>query len=280
MLPRLMSPRTPILPPIVRAALAIACGALARLAPGAESSPWIVRSYDTEHGLPAARVLSIGQSADGYVWVGTIAGVARFDGMRFTPIPSGPEKMPDDANVTALESGADGRLFFAMQDGRSGEVAGHEWRVRAAAGTGAQVTCMLPNPGGEVVWLGLSSGGLLRLGPAGTQVFKENEGVPPGAVTDLIRDGQGTPWALVANHLLRWNDERWTAAAADSPAALSVDTIAPSRQGGIWLATASAKRGGAQDRPGIWRLHGEDIQWHSGLPVEDPGYYADRKSVV
>src|SRR5688572_9842447 len=38
----------------------------------------------TENGLPQNTVHSIAQTRDGYVWIGTEAGLARFDGVTFT----------------------------------------------------------------------------------------------------------------------------------------------------------------------------------------------------
>src|SRR5690606_41734709 len=42
--------------------------------------------WGTEEGLPHSAVTALLQSRDGYLWVGTAAGLARFDGLRFTPI--------------------------------------------------------------------------------------------------------------------------------------------------------------------------------------------------
>lgn len=40
--------------------------------------------WQEQHGLPQASVLAIAATRDGYIWVGTHEGVARFDGVRFT----------------------------------------------------------------------------------------------------------------------------------------------------------------------------------------------------
>lgn len=42
-----------------------------------------VRVWGAADGLPAERITSLAESRDGYLWVGTAAGLARFDGMRF-----------------------------------------------------------------------------------------------------------------------------------------------------------------------------------------------------
>ena len=38
----------------------------------------------TENGLPQNTVHAIAQTKDGYIWIGTEEGVARFDGVKFT----------------------------------------------------------------------------------------------------------------------------------------------------------------------------------------------------
>lgn len=47
------------------------------------SSEYTVDSWQTPDGLPANTVTAIAQTPDGYLWVGTLNGLARFDGVRF-----------------------------------------------------------------------------------------------------------------------------------------------------------------------------------------------------
>ena len=48
------------------------------------ASDYRLDRWQTEDGLPGNEVTAIVQSRDGYLWVGTSAGLARFDGVRFT----------------------------------------------------------------------------------------------------------------------------------------------------------------------------------------------------
>src|SRR6266487_7199821 len=45
--------------------------------------PYFARTWLAEDGLPDNRVVGLAQTADGYLWVATQAGVVRFDGARF-----------------------------------------------------------------------------------------------------------------------------------------------------------------------------------------------------
>ncbi len=47
------------------------------------SSVFTVRQWTVAEGLPASRVQCLRQTRDGYLWVGTAQGLARFDGVRF-----------------------------------------------------------------------------------------------------------------------------------------------------------------------------------------------------
>lgn len=52
--------------------------------PPAIMEGFVIRSWGTEAGLPQNTVNAIAQTPDGYLWVGTRDGLARFDGVRFT----------------------------------------------------------------------------------------------------------------------------------------------------------------------------------------------------
>src|SRR5690242_19551362 len=48
------------------------------------SKEFRVQILTTENGLPQNTVLSLCQSSDGYLWVGTLDGLLRYDGVKFT----------------------------------------------------------------------------------------------------------------------------------------------------------------------------------------------------
>jgi len=59
---------------------------------------WRVRD-GTFPGIPTA----ITQTTDGYVWIGTFAGLLRFDGVRFVPfVPPAGQHLPNPAVISLL----------------------------------------------------------------------------------------------------------------------------------------------------------------------------------
>jgi ligand-binding sensor domain-containing protein len=70
-----------------------------------------------EKGLPNSSVTAIAQTLDGYLWVGTYNGLARFDGERFVKFY--PENTPGlrNARIRRLTVGGDGTLWISAHDG-------------------------------------------------------------------------------------------------------------------------------------------------------------------
>src|SRR5215471_2924991 len=59
------------------------------------------------NGTPNA----ITQTSDGYIWIGTLAGLIRFDGVRFVPWLPPPGKQPLSTRVFALYGASDRSLW-------------------------------------------------------------------------------------------------------------------------------------------------------------------------
>ena len=72
---------------------------------GQGGSPFIVDSWSSEEGLPDNEVISVIQTRDGYLWLGTLHGLVRFDGIHFTIF--------DENNTPGLPSS---RIVFLFED--------------------------------------------------------------------------------------------------------------------------------------------------------------------
>jgi len=87
---------------------------LAMVAAGeAEAIRPVHRMLDADDGLPPAPLFGIGQDAAGFIWLGTLAGVARYDGIRFR---SWSERAPRDRPHRIL-AGSDGEVLVLDQSG-------------------------------------------------------------------------------------------------------------------------------------------------------------------
>lgn len=69
------------------------------------NSSFIIDVWQTENGLPQNSIIAMTQTRDGYLWVGTLNGLAKFDGLRFVVF--------DENNIPAL---TDSRIVYLFED--------------------------------------------------------------------------------------------------------------------------------------------------------------------
>ncbi len=207
----------------------------------AQAAPFLVQSWRTADGLPQNSVQAIAQTADGYLWVGTRGGLARFDGVRFTNYGLADGLKGIDI-AALLEDGAGGLWI-----GTFGGGLGH-WRegaistVTTADGLAHDNALVLAPAEAGCVWVG-GTGGLQHFGPDGFRRVGEAEGLARGEVTALAADRTQGLWAGTQEHgLFYWKDGRCTPVAGPpehptiAPYALLVDS-----RGALWAGIGNGK---------------------------------------
>src|SRR5258706_14495170 len=85
----------------------LAAGAGASARERSESIWGAAEFWRQPQGLPQNTVLSILQTRDGYLWVGSKGGVSRFDGVRFTTFDDSDRSKLRENEVWALAEGDD-----------------------------------------------------------------------------------------------------------------------------------------------------------------------------
>src|SRR5215471_5039950 len=78
-------------------------------------APFAVRSWLPDQGLPTSSVLDISQTPDGYLWIATTGGLARFDGVRFEVFGLGQGLSSN--RIWSLAVAPDSALFAACEGG-------------------------------------------------------------------------------------------------------------------------------------------------------------------
>src|SRR4051812_30053303 len=76
-----------------------------------------ITHWTTDHGLPQNGILSLAQTRDGYLWIGTAGGLARFDGIRFVLFNRSNTPEMQSEIIQALTEDSDGALWIATADG-------------------------------------------------------------------------------------------------------------------------------------------------------------------
>ena len=100
--------------------LILPCAGLVLSAPAqvASNAPnFFVRVWPVERGLPQNKVTAVVQARDGYLWVGTYSGLARFDGVSFKVFDEKNTPEMRSSRVTALFESDDSTLWIGHENG-------------------------------------------------------------------------------------------------------------------------------------------------------------------
>ena len=102
---------------VLRALIASICLIQAAYAidPNRAMSQYVRDRWSTEQGFPRGPVYAIAQTPDGYLWIGTEAGLVRFDGWTFRLVQD-ESKSFTITSVLGLTTAEDGSLWIRLED--------------------------------------------------------------------------------------------------------------------------------------------------------------------
>lgn len=98
-------------------ALPEACAATPKVSRWAQLADTAFQHINTDHGLPQGTATALAQDRDGFIWVGTQGGLARWDGYRFHVYqanPYDPHSLPD-GYITTLFVDQQGRFWIGTK---------------------------------------------------------------------------------------------------------------------------------------------------------------------
>lgn len=166
--------------------------------------------WQEPHGLPQNTVQAITRTSDGYLWLGTLAGVARFDGAHFTVFDNGNTAAIKGRYITALLEDRQGTLWMTADVGglmryRDGQF--HLYTTRD--GLPDDNTKALFEDAAGNLWIGAQDG-LVRFKDDRFTVYTSRDGLPDGVVSALAEDPEGGMWVGAGSGLARFKDGRFT----------------------------------------------------------------------
>jgi len=206
--------------------------------------------WNDESGLPQGTVTSITRSDDGYLWVGTFAGLHRFSGERFTEAMAGPAEYASLARITAVHA-VGNAIWVGLQDGgvRIYENARYVDPTQPDLLREATVWDIRPDQSGDELLI-VASSGVWRHEPGGAWTRIADMGAMAA-----LEAPNGKLW--IGNHsglFEVYADRSSTPVHTDPVYGLSLDP-----EGGIWATT----------------LHGPIYLDDSGTTSSIPGWEGD-----
>jgi ligand-binding sensor domain-containing protein/signal transduction histidine kinase len=161
------------------------------------------RTWQSDEGLPDNVVAAITQTQDGYLWVGTQAGLARFDGMTFTCFDSKNTPAIHNSSITALCRDRNGRLWIGTDGGGvtrlDGRAFSHYGKTNGLAGDNIRVIYERKD---ESIWIGTATG-LTRYEKEQCRNYTSKQGLLSDGVTALFEDVDENLWIATGEGLNR-----------------------------------------------------------------------------
>lgn len=195
--------------------------------------------WQDRDGLPQNTVQAIAQTADGYLWLGTEAGLVRFNGRKFRTFDPSNEPAIRSNSVPALAARPDGGLWIGTRSGLVLYQAGRFVRWGTAEGLRNETVRALALRGDGKLWVGTNGGVGLFDGQRFEHWITREQGLASNGVRALA-GWAGELWIGTGNGLsvLRDGAERATPVSG-----MPVDTIRAitrDRQGRVWIGTETS----------------------------------------
>ncbi|OYT73420.1 MAG: hypothetical protein CFK52_02305 [Chloracidobacterium sp. CP2_5A] len=206
-------------------------GSARALDPSKALTQYVRQVWTGRDGLPLSAIFTIAQTRDGYLWVGTHEGLARFDGVGFTVFNRQNTPIFVNNRITALCEDASGALWI---------------------GTGGD---RFFSSGG------VRGGGIVRYDQGRWRRFSADEGLPDDVINALVADRDGKLWIGTLGGLIAFDGARFTRyAVADGLPDGRIAALTLDRQGALWIGTHDGLARLQQGRIEIVGLRREVVQ--------------------
>jgi ligand-binding sensor domain-containing protein/signal transduction histidine kinase len=208
-------------------------------APAVRTSPaYHIAVWDTEDGLPEDTVTSMVQTRDGHLWFGTLNGLVRFDGLRFTVFDENNTPGLDSSQIVGLFEDRAGNLWVGTQTAgvvllRDGQASG----VGIGRGSSDKRWAAACQDFQGAVWLYLADGQLWRTNHGRFTPFVFGLGRPSRCRTLIAEEG-GPVWMGSDDRLAAIGPVplpgRSEPQVQEELPVQDLDLLVPSRRGGYW----------------------------------------------
>ena len=194
---------------------------------------WSARAWQLDDGLPDNSVTGITQTSDGYLWLATESGLARFDGVHFQnitlPISSGRTR----PIIRAMLLGLDNQIWLALEGGRVISFSPLKTDLFTTTNglSWVRPTAIVQDKEHDV-WIGYADGSVCRIANGNITRFAGSNAPAGTGICTLWSDIKGQVWFAKAGHVGIIRDGIFQSLLASGEGAIQ---LGRARAGGMWV---------------------------------------------
>jgi signal transduction histidine kinase/ligand-binding sensor domain-containing protein len=199
---------------------------------------YLQRVWRTEDGLPQNSVTSIVQTRDGYLWLGTFGGLARFDGVKFTIFDATNSPGLKSNRIVTLYEDRKSHLWIGTEDGGLAQYAqGRFTTYTTEDGLPSNLVWSIGEDRDGTLWIGTENGGLTRYAHGRFTVYGDKADFPTSKVIGAQPGPDGSLWFVSDRTLMRFDGSKMTTTTiiGDGPGRILNHCVGP--DGSLWIAT-------------------------------------------
>ena len=217
------------------------CGGTAlALDPGKAITQYTQTVWQSEQGLPTNGITVITQTRDGYMWVGTEDGLARFDGVRFTVFNKSNTPGLMHNRIMALVESDDGSLWIGTMGGGLTRYKDGRFRNYSTPdGLSQDLVSAIAKSRDGSLWISTFNGGLNHFKDEQFKLYTTKEGLPSQNIGPVFEDQEGRLWIGSDKGLTKLVNERFTTyTAKDGLPSDEISSITQGENGALLIVTA------------------------------------------
>jgi signal transduction histidine kinase/ligand-binding sensor domain-containing protein/CheY-like chemotaxis protein/HPt (histidine-containing phosphotransfer) domain-containing protein len=181
----------------------LAVGGVAHaLDPSLKLSQYGLDNWQIPEGLPQTSAQALARTPDGYIWIGTQEGLARFDGVRFAVFDGDNAPALPSKNITALLVDRRGRLWVGTRAGVAFLDKNRFQALQGADEFAHAYVRALGQGAGERLWVGTENG-LYRVDSGHITALPPSQGLTDSRIRAVLEDRDGSVWVGTQSGLQR-----------------------------------------------------------------------------
>ncbi|GAB1429232.1 hypothetical protein MASR2M18_00620 [Ignavibacteria bacterium] len=231
----LLSLRTVLLAIVLHS---LCVGSTSALDPDKFLSQYVHDAWLVESGLPSNTIPAIMQSKSGYLWIGTLQGLARFDGAKFTVYDRNNSSAMRSHQVLAIGEDKTGALLWGTLagglfafDGNTAKKIELPDKLRGEP----SIFKTLYSSNGDL-WICANSGVFRKSGSSFTAIYAKE--APPGYRYTIVEDIQKRIWLGTPEGLMKFDNGSLVNAGIAAPdVRTAITELIAAPDGAIWAGT-------------------------------------------